>query len=138
MSRDELIYLDYFATGMSLNGHPMERARERLNRGGALDSKALRELKGGEQVIVGGLVTIRQRPQTANGTIFLLLEDEHGFINVVVPSKLVEPNREVVKFATFVLVQGRFERDGEVLNVVGRRFKELSMRRIQYASRSFR
>jgi error-prone DNA polymerase len=138
VSRDELIYLDYFATGMSLNGHPMERARERLNRGGAIDSKALRELKGGEQVIVGGLVTIRQRPQTANGTIFLLLEDEHGFINVVVPSWLVEPNREVVKFATFVLVQGRFERDGEVMNVIGRRFKELSMRRIRYASRNFR
>jgi error-prone DNA polymerase len=138
VSRDELIYLDYFATGMSLNGHPMERARERLNRGGALDSKALRELRGGEQVIVGGLVTIRQRPQTANGTIFLLLEDEHGFINVVVPSWLVEPNREVVKFATFVLVQGRFEREGEVMNVVGRRFKELPMRRIQYATRSFR
>ncbi|MGH7629445.1 MAG: DNA polymerase III subunit alpha, partial [Gemmatimonadales bacterium] len=138
VSRDEQIYLDYFATGMSLNGHPMERARERLNRGGALDSKSLRELKGGEQVIVGGLVTIRQRPQTANGTIFLLLEDEHGFINVVVPSKLVEPNREVVKFATFVLVQGRFERDGEVMNVVGKRFKELVMRRIQYASRDFR
>ena len=60
----------------------MERARERLRQGGALDSRALRELKGGEQIIVGGLVTIRQRPQTANGTIFLLLEDEHGFINV--------------------------------------------------------
>ena len=138
VSRDELIYLDYFATGMSLNGHPMEQARERLDRGGALHSKALRELRGGEQVIVGGLVTIRQRPQTANGTIFLLLEDEHGFINVVVPSRLVEPNREVVKFATFVLVQGRFERDGEVMNVVGRRFKELSMRAIEYASRDFR
>ena len=52
--------------------------------------------------------------------------------------KLVEPNREVVKFATFVLVQGRFERDGEVMNVVGRRFKELAMRRINYASRDFR
>ncbi|HEU5171186.1 MAG TPA: error-prone DNA polymerase [Gemmatimonadales bacterium] len=138
VSRDEMVYRDYFATGMSLNGHPMERARERLRKGGALDSRELKELQGGEQVIVGGLVTIRQRPQTANGTIFLLLEDEHGFINVVVPSKLVEPNREVVKFATFVLVQGRFERDGPVMNVVGRRFKELKLGRIAYASRDFR
>ncbi|MGH7518114.1 MAG: DNA polymerase III subunit alpha, partial [Gemmatimonadales bacterium] len=138
VSRDELVYLDYLATGMSLNGHPMERARERMKRGGALDSRELRELRGGESVIVGGLVSIRQRPQTANGTIFILLEDEHGFINVVVPSRLVEPNREVVKFATFLLVQGRFERDGEVMNVVGRRFKELKMRPIQYASRDFR
>ena len=62
--------------------------------------------------MVGGLVTIRQRPSTANGTIFLLLEDEFGFINVVVPSKLVGPNEDVVKGATFILVRGKLEKDG--------------------------
>ena len=137
MRQDELIYLDYLATGMSLNGHPMEHVRERLRQGGALDSRDLPELKGGEEVVVGGLVTVRQRPETAGGTIFLLLEDEHGFINVVVPSRLVEPNREVVKFALFVLVQGRFERDGQVMNVVGRKFRKLAVRELTYASRDF-
>jgi error-prone DNA polymerase len=138
MRSDELVYLDYLATGMSLNGHPMEHVRERLKQGGALDSRDLPELKGGEEVVVGGLVTVRQRPETAGGTIFLLLEDEHGFINVVVPSKLVEPNREVVKFALFVLVQGRFERDGPVMNVVGRKFRKLAVRELTYQSRDFR
>jgi error-prone DNA polymerase len=137
LQRDELVYLDYLATGMSLNGHPLEHVRERLKQGGALDSRELLELRGGEEVIVGGLVTVRQRPETAGGTVFLLLEDEHGFINVVVPAKLVEPNREVVKFALFVLVQGRFERDGPVMNVVGRKFRKLAVRDLTYASRDF-
>ena len=138
MRRDELVYLDYLATGMSLNGHPMEHVRGRLRQGGALDSRDLLALAGGEEVVVGGLVTVRQRPETAGGTIFLLLEDEHGFINVIVPSKLVEPNREVVKFALFVLVQGKFERDGPVMNVVGRKFRKLAVRELTYASRDFR
>jgi error-prone DNA polymerase len=138
MRRDELVYLDYLATGMSLNGHPMEHVRGRLQQGGALDSRDLLALAGGEEVVVGGLVTVRQRPETAGGTIFLLLEDEHGFINVVVPSRLVEPNREVVKFALFVLVQGKFERDGPVMNVVGRKFRKLAVRELTYASRDFR
>jgi error-prone DNA polymerase len=138
MRRDELVWLDYFATGMSLVGHPMEHVRSRLKRAGALDSRDLLSLEGGEQVIVGGLVTVRQRPSTAGGTIFILLEDEHGFINVVVPSRLVEPNREVVKFELFLLVKGRFERDGMVMNVVGEKFRSLKARALAYASRDFR
>ena len=134
----ELIYLDYFATGVSINGHPMQHLRERLRRAGVVDSCGLRDLRGGERIVVAGLVTIRQRPASANGTIFLLLEDEWGFINVVVPSFLVEENSEVVKFATFVVVQGRFERDGNVLNVVGKRFKELDVKKLEHRARSFR
>ena len=57
---------------------------------------------------------------------------------MIVPRQLVEPNAEVVKFATFVLVQGRFEKDGNVLNVVGKRFKELSVKQLEHRARSFR
>jgi error-prone DNA polymerase len=134
----ELIYLDYFATGVSINGHPMAHMRSRLRRAGVVDSQGLRSLQGGEPIIVAGLVTIRQRPASANGTIFLLLEDEWGFINVVVPSFLVDEFSEVVKFATFVIVQGKFEKDGNVLNVVGKRFKELEIKRLEHRARSFR
>lgn len=134
----ELIYLDYFATGVSINGHPMQHMRERLRLAGVVDSCGLKDLRGGEKIVVAGLVTIRQRPASAKGTIFLLLEDEWGFINVVVPGFLVDENSEVVKFATFVLVQGRFEKDGNVLNVVGKRFKELDVKRLEHRVRSFR
>ena len=116
----------------------MHHIRERLRKAGVVDSQGLRSLSGGESIIVAGLVTIRQRPASANGTIFLLLEDERGFINVVVPSFLVDEFSEVVKFATFILVQGRFEKDGNVLNVVGKRFKELDVKHLEHRARSFR
>ncbi|MGE5927269.1 MAG: DNA polymerase III subunit alpha [Gemmatimonadota bacterium] len=137
LDRTELIFLDYATTGVSLHGHPMEHVRERLRAAGALDSAQLARRRGG-QVLVGGLVTIRQRPATANGTIFLLLEDEHGFINVVVPRQLVEPNAEVVKFAPFILVRGRLEREGKVINVVGREFLALEAAAVVHTSRDFR
>jgi error-prone DNA polymerase len=138
LSETELIYLDYFATGMSISGHPMQHMRERLRKAGVVDSEGLKKLKGGEKILVAGLVTIRQRPASANGTIFLLLEDEWGFMNIVVPHYLVEANAEVVKFATFVVVKGRFEKDGNVLNVIGEKFKELNVRRLEHTARSFR
>ena len=81
---------------------------------------------------------MRQRPQTAKGTLFLLLEDEFGFINVIVPNTLVEDNAEVVKFAPFIAVQGQFQRDGQVMNVVGRRFRALRTHEIATKSRDFR
>ena len=137
LDRTELIFLDYATTGVSLHGHPMEHIRDRLRAAGALDSAQLARRRRGE-VLVGGLVTIRQRPATANGTIFLLLEDEHGFINVVVPRQLVEPNAEVVKFAPFILVRGRLEREGKVINVVGRDFLALEAAAVVHASRDFR
>lgn len=137
LGHDELIFLDYATTGMSLHGHPMEHLRDRLRAAGALDSEQLGRRRRGE-VLVGGLVTIRQRPATANGTIFLLLEDEHGFINVIVPRSLVEAHAEVVKFAPFILVRGRLEREGRVINVVGRDFLALEASPVTHTARSFR
>ena len=137
LTRDELIFLDYFSVGISVSGHPMEHLRERLRKIGAIDSKQLEQLNGGESIVTAGLVTIRQQPQSAKGTVFLLMEDEHGFINVIVSKRLVEEYSEVVKFATFVVVQGKFERDGGVRNVIGKKFSELQVKELVHASRDF-
>jgi error-prone DNA polymerase len=137
LDRDRLVLLDYYAVGLSLNGHPMEAGRERLRAAGAVSSADLESLPNGRTITVGGLVTIRQRPSTAGGTIFLLLEDEFGFINVVVPASLVPANEEVVKQALFVVVRGKLENDGATINVVGRQFKELEMEAIEHRSRNF-
>jgi error-prone DNA polymerase len=138
ITRDQLVFLDYHAVGMSIYGHPMESVRERLARGGAIDSLQLERMPNRRVVTVGGLVTVRQRPATAGGTIFLLLEDEHGYVNVVVPQPLVAPNEEVVKRAPFVLVQGRVENDGSAISVVGRRFKELDVGALTHRAHEFR
>ncbi|MBA3466684.1 MAG: error-prone DNA polymerase, partial [Gemmatimonadaceae bacterium] len=137
LTRDDLIFLDYFSVGVSVNGHPMEHLRPGLRDEGALDSRELANLRGGESIVTAGLVTIRQQPQTANGTVFLLMEDEFGFINVIVPRKMVEENVEVVRFSTFVVVRGRFERDGGVMNVVGEGFRDLPVKRLVHHSRDF-
>jgi error-prone DNA polymerase len=137
LTRDELIFLDYFSVGISVAGHPMEHLREKLRAAGALDSKELEKLQGGERIVTAGLVTIRQQPQSAKGTVFLLMEDEFGFINVIVSKKMVEKYSEVVRFSTFVVVQGRFERDDGVRNVIGQKFSELEVKDLVHASRDF-
>jgi error-prone DNA polymerase len=137
MSNDRLVLLDYSAVGLSLNGHPMDAARARLKKGGAVDSRDIESIPSGRIITVGGLVTIRQRPATANGTIFLLLEDEHGFINIIVPSKLVAANEEAVKHSLFILVRGKLEKDG-VINVVGQKFRDLKISDVMHRARSFR
>ena len=137
LTRDELIFLDYFSVGICVSGHPMEHLRERLHSAGVLDSRQLEKLKGGEWITTAGLVTIRQQPQTAKGTVFLLMEDEFGFINVIVSKKLVEQYSDVVKFSTFVAVEGKFERDGGVRNVIGKKFSELEVKQLVHASRDF-
>ncbi|MFL5557761.1 MAG: error-prone DNA polymerase, partial [Gemmatimonadaceae bacterium] len=137
LTRDELIFLDYFSVGISVSGHPMEHLREKLRKAGVLDSKQLEKLEGGEWIATAGLVTIRQQPQSAKGTVFLLMEDEFGFINVIVSKKLVEEYSEVVRFSTFVMVEGKFERDDGVRNVIGKKFSELEVKQLVHASRDF-
>src|SRR5712675_1329575 len=130
LTRDELIFLDYFSVGISVSGHPLEHLRGKLRAAGVLDSRQLEQLKGGESIMTAGLVTIRQQPQSAKGTVCLLMEDEFGFINVIVSKKMVEKYSEVVRFSTLVVVQGKFERDGGVRNVIGRKFSELKVKEI--------
>src|SRR5438270_105648 len=107
--------------------HQLEKLGARLsivdgaiNRLGAAAPRQLEKLKGGEWITTAGLVTIRQQPQSAKGTVFLLMEDEFGFINVIVSKNLVEQYSEVVRFSTFVVVEGTFERDDGVRNVIGK------------------
>jgi error-prone DNA polymerase len=137
LSKHELIALDYHVTGTSIHGHPMQELRDRMRAGGVKDSRDLERSPNRRKVAVAGLVVVRQRPVTANGTIFLLLEDEHGFINVIVPNALVEPNELVVKQAQFMLVRGRVEREGNSISVLGAEFEELRARELVHASRDF-
>ncbi len=137
MSRTQRILLDYFANGFCLDGHPMESLRDRLQKLGVDDSASLRDIPSGE-VVVSGLIIARQRPESANGTVFLLLEDEHGHINVIVPKTIDGANREAVNHAMVLLVLGRVERDGPVLQVVGTRFQALRVEGLTHRSRDFR
>jgi error-prone DNA polymerase len=121
----ERIFLDYLATGICVDGHPMEHMRARLDALGVASSRDLPHCRPGQRIVISGLVVARQHPATAKGTVFVLLEDEFGYMNVIVPRQLYQENREVVRHAPFLAVEGRFEREDAVMNVVGRRFREL-------------
>jgi error-prone DNA polymerase len=138
MSDDELVFLDYLATGVSVRGHPMQHLRERLSRAGILDSRALASVRAGQTVRTAGLVVIRQHPATAGGTVFLLLEDEAGFINVIVPADRFQANREAISFSAFLLVEGRVEHEGELTHIVGAKFRAISADDLRFTSRDFR
>jgi error-prone DNA polymerase len=129
MSDRELIFLDYLATGISVEGHPMEHVRPRLDEHGVSSSADFDRLPAGAPVVAAGLVVARQHPATARGTVFLLLEDERGFINLIVPPPVYQRYRETIHHSPFLLVQGRFEREERVMNVVAERFRELDARR---------
>ncbi len=129
MDDEDLIFLDYLATGISVAGHPMEHIRPRLREYGVAASVDLPGLADRAPVVVAGLVVARQHPATANGTVFILMEDESGFINVIIPPPVYQSYREAINTSPFLLVQGRFEREGRVLNVVASRFREMERRK---------
>jgi error-prone DNA polymerase len=123
LSRWDAMIADYATTGLTATGHPMEYLRERLRAEGAVDVGALEHLPHGAPVRVGGLVIARQRPGTAKGITFMLLEDERGTVNVIVSPQIYERDRLVVRTEPLVVVDGRLERHaaaGGAINVVAR------------------
>jgi error-prone DNA polymerase len=124
----EQMLADYQATGVSIGQHPVELLRPQLDQQGATPINQLPNIAHATNVVVGGLVIARQRPQTANGIIFLLLEDAGGSLNVIVPEKLYEPHRLTIRTEPLVLVHGRLERHvagGGAINLLATRLQPL-------------
>jgi error-prone DNA polymerase len=122
----EEIIADYASLGLTLGRHPLALLRERLERRGILDARRLHHIAHGRPVQVAGLVTCRQRPDTASGVVFVTLEDETGCMNIVVWRHLVESQRRELLGARLMAVQGVVERDGTVVHVIARRLLDYS------------
>ena len=114
---------DYGLTGVSVGPHPLELLRPHLP-AETLSSRELAERPGGE-VAVAGLAVARQRPATANGVVFMLLEDEVGQVNLIVPPPVYEQHRVLVRSEPLVLARGKLERSGRNLNVLVRTLESL-------------
>jgi error-prone DNA polymerase len=108
---------DYGSTGVTLREHPLELMRPSLPEG-ALSSAELETARHGTPVRVAGLVVARQRPATANGVTFMLLEDEHGTINLIVPPPVHDRCRLAVRGEPLVIADGRLERREGVTNIL--------------------
>ena len=107
---------DYELLSLSPDSHPMQFLRRQLGEG-VHSSRHLRALPGGTAVEIAGLVVCRQRPLTAKGIVFLLLEDEFGMVNVLVNRDLVERARLAVRTASFVRVRGKLEGPADAADV---------------------
>ena len=119
----EEMLADYAMTGLSVGLHPLELLRPHLP-ADTLSSRELAEHPAGE-VAVAGLAVARQRPATANGVVFMLLEDELGQFNLIVPPPVYERHRPLVRGEPLLLVRGRLERVGRNVNVLVRALESL-------------
>jgi error-prone DNA polymerase len=117
---------DYATTGLTLGPHPVAQLRSILRRRRARTARELLETPHGTRVRACGLVTMRQRPMTASGTLFLTLEDETGTVNVVIWPRLFEKQRAEVLGATLLAVDGVLETDGDVHHLIARQVHDFS------------
>jgi error-prone DNA polymerase len=120
LSAWESMLADYSTTGLTAAAHPLVLLRERLPADLA-SSRDLETLPHNHRVRIGGLVVARQRPGTAEGVVFILLEDEFGTINLIVPPPVYERHRLIVRTEPLMLVEGKLERfaaAGGAINVL--------------------
>ena len=113
----ERMLADYRTTSVSVGVHPLQLLRAHLPEG-TLSSVELKERPHGSRIAFAGLAVARQRPATANGVVFMLLEDEHGQVNLIVPPQVYERFRATVRGEPLLHVRGRFERLGRNENVL--------------------
>jgi len=114
---------DYDAMGFSTVSHPVSFLREDFDRRRIMDSRALGSAKNRAWVKIGGMAIVRQRPPTAGNVVFLTLEDEWGFLNLVIRPEIYDHYRTLCRDELFVVVEGTVERAGKAINVQAERFE---------------
>ncbi|WP_375586311.1 error-prone DNA polymerase [Cyclobacterium xiamenense] len=116
----EQVLRDYAATTLSLKSHPLSHVRDQLAQLRVSPTAHLGKMKDGAFVKVCGLITVRQRPGTAKGVLFITVEDETGFANLVVWAKTFEKYRSIILQSKLLMVSGKLQVEGEVIHVVVR------------------
>jgi error-prone DNA polymerase len=115
------IAADYRSHGLTLGRHPLALLREDLAAGHVLTAEQLRDLPHGRVVRVAGIVTARQRPQSAGGVMFVTLEDETGYVNLIVWERVWSGARRIANNSRLLEVHGLLQKEREVVHVVARR-----------------
>lgn len=126
MTLSEHVVHDYGSTSLSLKAHPVSFVREKLTSLNILTTQGLNDCQNGQIVKVSGLVLVRQRPGTAAGVCFITIEDETGFANLVVWASLFETYRKEILRATFLMVEGKLQSEGEVTHVIVSKCHDMS------------
>jgi error-prone DNA polymerase len=114
--------------GFAASGHPLSLIKDVLPPG-VLRSDCLPSLKAGTHIDVVGLVVARQRPQTARGFVFILMEDEAGMINAVVRPDVYDRDRITIRGESFLWVRGKLAKDDGTINIIADEIRPLRLRR---------
>ncbi len=125
MTESETVAADLWAMGISVGKHPTEFVREELTRQGVVTAADLRRLPDRSVIEVAGVVTHRQQPATAKGTVFLNLEDETGLVNIICTKGIWTRFRVVARSSPALRIRGVLERHQGVINVVAGRITRL-------------
>ncbi|MEO6000729.1 MAG: error-prone DNA polymerase [Chitinophagaceae bacterium] len=126
MTASEQVVHDYAATALSLKAHPVSFVREKLEQLNIVSTKDLSTIADGKLLQVAGLVLVRQRPGTAGGICFMTIEDEAGFANLVIFPGMFDKYRKEILQSKLIMVEGKLQREGEVVHVIVRRCYDLS------------
>jgi error-prone DNA polymerase len=127
MDRVEETVADLWATGLSVDSSLTELVRGELDRLGVVTAAELRTVVDGTRVSVAGVVTHRQRPETARGITFVNLEDETGLVNVICSVGVWARHRRVAQAASALLIRGTVESSHGVVNVMAERIRPLPL-----------
>jgi len=121
MRLSEHVVADYQSLRFSLKAHPMSFMREELKPRRIITAEEIRKLPNNRWASTAGIILVRQRPGTANGVVFITLEDETGVTNLIVWSKVLEQYRKVVMTSKFVEVHGQVQTEDNVMHLVVRK-----------------
>ncbi|MEM7164739.1 MAG: error-prone DNA polymerase [Planctomycetota bacterium] len=127
---------DYARSQHSTRGHPLEPLRDELKKLRLFDARTINSLPNKSRVRHAGLVTCRQRPGTASGVLFMTLEDESGFVNVVIWPKVYEKYKVLLKTTAFLGVAGRLQAENNVVHVIADKLWEPQLEKQPRSGRS--
>jgi error-prone DNA polymerase len=127
-SEQQEMFQDFATTGLSLRAHPLQYLRPYLTQRGVSTAESLSAKHGlsvSATVSAAGLAITRQRPGTAKGVVFITLEDETGWLNLIIRPKLFEQHHKIIMLSGILLARGKLERIGEVVYIDVERIRAL-------------
>jgi len=128
MPLGEHVVEDYATTGLTIKRHPLAFLRAELAREGLVAAADLATLPVDRRLAIAGLVLIRQRPGSANGVVFITLEDETGIANLIVWPAILERFRRAALGATLLYCRGRLQREESVIHIVAEDLRDMTAR----------
>ncbi|HTU32898.1 MAG TPA: error-prone DNA polymerase [Candidatus Acidoferrum sp.] len=137
MTSEERLVADFRGTGMTVGPHPMAYHRTQMKQRGVRSAVELHTLQDGISVRIAGAVIARQRPGTANGFVFLSIEDETGIANAIITPQLFNQDRIAVVQHQFVMIDGKLQNQEGVVSVKAERVEPLAITRAEPASHDF-